>query len=325
VGAHRSAGLDIITAIVHQGGRKEALLHALGANTDHGLRRTNADKEKAVNIALKEPYTRGLSDNQIAEICKVSQPYVSKIRHLLANNGYKLGRTRLTANGLKMNVTKIGKKKKIVTDPTPPKVEGNTALTSPPVVNGQASGEPGTTNTVPAVAPAGTDLVTAAVAPDGTDPVAPDGTDPVAPDGTDPVVPDGTDPVAPDGTDPVVPDGTDPVVPDGTDLVVPAVAPDGTDPVAPDDSGQGTGDTSQENSDLDALDPAALKLMVIELRDTTKKQEAELEAKSSEISELEQQVEYLRKELDASIKVGTGASAHLYTNSMNNNYVSFGA
>ena len=80
-----------------------------------------------MTIALKEPDTRGLSDNQIAKICRVSQPFVSKIRHLLTNNGYKLGRTRLTADGRKMNVSKIGKKKKVVSGPIEPVKEKESA------------------------------------------------------------------------------------------------------------------------------------------------------------------------------------------------------
>lgn len=67
-----------IWAEVHEGGRAEALRYALGANAAHGLRRTNADKRKAVTLALKE-YPK-LSNRAISEICKVTHTYVNNVR-----------------------------------------------------------------------------------------------------------------------------------------------------------------------------------------------------------------------------------------------------
>lgn len=76
--AHQELGRKTIRAEIRAGGRAEALKYALGANASHGLRRTNADKRKAVTVALKE-YPK-LSDRQIAEICKVTHPYVANVR-----------------------------------------------------------------------------------------------------------------------------------------------------------------------------------------------------------------------------------------------------
>ncbi|MDD3642958.1 MAG: hypothetical protein PHQ19_05810, partial [Candidatus Krumholzibacteria bacterium] len=57
----------------------DALRHALGANAAHGHRRTNADKRRAVELALREfPKTPAI---KIAEICGVSQPFVSAMKN----------------------------------------------------------------------------------------------------------------------------------------------------------------------------------------------------------------------------------------------------
>lgn len=74
------AGLDTIHAEVKQGTQADAQLFSYGANGSHGLRRTNADKRRAVTGALKHATSCKWSDNQIAKHCGVSQPFVSGIR-----------------------------------------------------------------------------------------------------------------------------------------------------------------------------------------------------------------------------------------------------
>lgn len=58
-----------IEANLHAGGRADALKAALGANLTNGLRRTNADKRRVIDFALKE--FPKLSDRAIAEMCGV--------------------------------------------------------------------------------------------------------------------------------------------------------------------------------------------------------------------------------------------------------------
>ena len=67
-----------IRAEVHEGGRTDALKHALGANATNGVYRTNADKRNAVEIALEE--WSDLANPVIAEICKVSPELVRQAR-----------------------------------------------------------------------------------------------------------------------------------------------------------------------------------------------------------------------------------------------------
>ena len=85
-GFHRAAahfkafGYAPIAADVREGGLREARLFAIGANMDHGIRRTNADKRMAVNMLLQDPEWSVWSDRQIAKHCNVSQPFVSGLR-----------------------------------------------------------------------------------------------------------------------------------------------------------------------------------------------------------------------------------------------------
>lgn len=71
-------GFKDILAEIHKGTKADALKYALGANAAHGIKRTNADKRRSVELALAE--WPKLSDRQIAEICAVSNNFVSEQR-----------------------------------------------------------------------------------------------------------------------------------------------------------------------------------------------------------------------------------------------------
>ena len=76
--AAKQIGAVDIPANLHAGNRVEALKHALGANALHGHRRSNADKRRCVELALKE--FGKMSDRAIADMCGVSDPYVGSLR-----------------------------------------------------------------------------------------------------------------------------------------------------------------------------------------------------------------------------------------------------
>lgn len=77
-------GEKTIECDVRQGGQAEALWFAAGSNQSHGLRRTNADKRMAVEIALKlKPKS---SDRAIAEHCGVGPDLVGAVRCQLSEN-----------------------------------------------------------------------------------------------------------------------------------------------------------------------------------------------------------------------------------------------
>ena len=81
VRAARQARFETIQAEVRQGTRTDALKYSLASNHSHGLRRSNADKQHAIEIALKE--FAGWSDRAVAELVGVSQPTVSAHRRQL--------------------------------------------------------------------------------------------------------------------------------------------------------------------------------------------------------------------------------------------------
>lgn len=76
--AAEAAGLEKISADIEAGGKRDALQWALGSNTAHGQRRTNADKRRCIEIALREFHD--LSSNQIAHMCGVSDKTVDAFK-----------------------------------------------------------------------------------------------------------------------------------------------------------------------------------------------------------------------------------------------------
>lgn len=76
----RAVWLWRIKANIHQGTRRDAVLFACGANADHGLPRSADDKRRAVETLLRDPEWGAWSDREIARRCKVSHPFVAKVR-----------------------------------------------------------------------------------------------------------------------------------------------------------------------------------------------------------------------------------------------------
>jgi hypothetical protein len=84
-GFHRHAGavklgIKTISCQVRRGTRREAILFSVGANASHGLRRTNADKHRAVEMMLADPEWWYWSDREIARRCAVSDRMVNIVR-----------------------------------------------------------------------------------------------------------------------------------------------------------------------------------------------------------------------------------------------------
>lgn len=79
--AYKRAGQSTVQSKIYKGSRKDALLHALGANSQNSLYRSNADKRNAVEIALEEFPEE--TNAFIAKICSVSSTMVSNARKRL--------------------------------------------------------------------------------------------------------------------------------------------------------------------------------------------------------------------------------------------------
>jgi hypothetical protein len=83
VEAKRKIGHDTIDAEIRAGSSRDAILHGTGANASHGLRRTQADKRRAVERLLKDPEWAQWSDRKIAEVAKVDHKTVGAVRREL--------------------------------------------------------------------------------------------------------------------------------------------------------------------------------------------------------------------------------------------------
>jgi hypothetical protein len=101
------SGRDDIECEVRTGTLHDARWFSYSANQTHGMRRTNADKAKAVKAALQHPTGAKMSDNSIAEHCGVSQPFVGKIRESLITVISET--TRVGRDGREIKTAKIGK------------------------------------------------------------------------------------------------------------------------------------------------------------------------------------------------------------------------
>lgn len=117
VEAATRAGLETLPAEVKHGTRRDAVLYACGANAAHGLRRTNADKRRAVETLLNDPEWAKWPDKDIAKACSVSREYVVRVKPS-CDRSQDMPRA-VTRNGVTypMNTKNIGQRNGMIPDP----------------------------------------------------------------------------------------------------------------------------------------------------------------------------------------------------------------
>ena len=105
-------GMSEIAADVRQGTQRDATLYALGANSNHGHRRTNEDKRRAVMWCLKDAEFAEASHIKIANLCGVSDRMVGEMRKDLSPNRSEIETRTVTRNGVtyQQNTANIGRK-----------------------------------------------------------------------------------------------------------------------------------------------------------------------------------------------------------------------
>ncbi len=103
--ASNKIGYLDIQAEVNQGTKRDAVLYSVSANSKHGLRRTNADKRKAVLTLLNDEEWSAWSDREIARQCQVSPKTVSKYRE---KTGVEIPQVRKGKDGKTYNTSNIG-------------------------------------------------------------------------------------------------------------------------------------------------------------------------------------------------------------------------
>ncbi|GMV42222.1 MAG: hypothetical protein AMXMBFR64_39380 [Myxococcales bacterium] len=92
VQAATRAGLTTVEATVQPGGKREAILAAVGENATHGKRRTRADVQRAIEMLLLDTEWGTWSDRQIADKVQVDHKTVGAHRRRLEEDG-KIGGT----------------------------------------------------------------------------------------------------------------------------------------------------------------------------------------------------------------------------------------
>ncbi len=129
--AARDAGLTTIYEEIIPGTLRDAILYSLSANSKHGLRRSNADKRRAVQTLLDDAEWGAWSDNELARRCAVSVSFVGDVRKAhysptIVTNPQQ--RTVTTKHGTTttMNTANVGKKA------TPAEPEKSAAPHPPP-------------------------------------------------------------------------------------------------------------------------------------------------------------------------------------------------
>lgn len=105
--AHRKAGHAMLHVRVTGGTVDDARWLCLAANQTHGLRRTNADKRRAVELALERK--PDLSNNAIAQHCGVSLSLANDVRKSL-NESLSQPSQRTGKDGRTINTANIGGK-----------------------------------------------------------------------------------------------------------------------------------------------------------------------------------------------------------------------
>lgn len=112
VAAHERAGKHFVLATLRQGDRRAAVLFSTGVNAEHGLRRNNADKRRAVDVLLRDPEWGKWANREIARQCKVGEALVRTMRDELPSafkTQIDTGRTvQRAGTTYTMNTGKIG-------------------------------------------------------------------------------------------------------------------------------------------------------------------------------------------------------------------------
>jgi len=105
-GYHRTAAAESLKwetypCEVIQGSREDAQWYSYGVNKDHGLRRTNRDKQAAVEAALKHPRaTSGeMSNYEIAAHCGVAEKTIRNHKEAICGNSADSSTITVTRNG----------------------------------------------------------------------------------------------------------------------------------------------------------------------------------------------------------------------------------
>lgn len=136
---HRNGDATIL-AEVRPGTRRDAVLLAVGANAEHGLQRSSADKRRAVEALLSDAEWATWSDREIARRATVAPTYVGNVRAQIAAktdagasvHGGQMRKYERNGKTVEVDTSKIGNTKPAAADSAlPVNRENETAAETP--------------------------------------------------------------------------------------------------------------------------------------------------------------------------------------------------
>ena len=124
-------GASTIDVDVRPGTQRDAILFACGANEEHGSRRTNEDKRKAVETLLADPEWSTKSSEWIADVCRVGPTLVRRIKSESTVSSRKVQTKdgRLRNNEAREDIVKILSNDSTLTNTEIAKITGSTRKT----------------------------------------------------------------------------------------------------------------------------------------------------------------------------------------------------
>jgi hypothetical protein len=85
--AYQLKGREKAWALVREGSHRDAMIHAAGANAEHGLPRKRKDIDRAIRLLLEDKEIGKLSDRAVAALARCTDKTVAARRRELGLNG----------------------------------------------------------------------------------------------------------------------------------------------------------------------------------------------------------------------------------------------
>ena len=161
-GFHREAGarrakVSRLPAVITPGTLRDAILLSVGANARHGLRRTNADKQRAVEVLIRDQEWGARSDAWIGETAGVDHKTVAAVRARLGISHPEVAQAR-DGKGYRIQKKRAGEAEGLFTESTGQRrrvsVESSASPAEVPPEDLHVEREPGEDDDAPDAEPA---------------------------------------------------------------------------------------------------------------------------------------------------------------------------
>lgn len=110
-GGHKGGHAKEMKCAIRNGTERDALMFSLGTNQDHGVRRSNRDKVRAVKLAFGMPESGTWPNTEIARLCGVSEAMVREHKPAKVAAAPAVKNVKIRGKVTKMDTAAIGKGK----------------------------------------------------------------------------------------------------------------------------------------------------------------------------------------------------------------------